>query len=35
VIADLSVIVLTVVAAACAGCCALVVLRLWRVGSRH
>jgi len=34
VAADISVIVLTVVCAASAGCFALIVLRLWRAGSR-
>jgi hypothetical protein len=34
VVADISVIVLTVICAAGAGCCALLVLRLWRAGSR-
>jgi hypothetical protein len=34
VLADISVIALTVIATASAGCCAIVVLRLWRAGSR-
>jgi hypothetical protein len=32
-LADISATVLTVVCAAIAGCCALLVLRLWRAGS--